>query len=98
MNSIPHLKKAFWSSPFLGTNEFFSSFLLQEAVGHGVQAEQSFQHGLVGCSPLTCSVQNPTPCLSISSKILAIAELLWQLLGYELESHPTDGSRNKPAF
>lgn len=60
---------------------------------------QSFQHGLVGCSPLTCSTPSPEPHphLGFSSKSLAIAELPWQLLGYELESHPTDGSRNKPA-
>lgn len=41
--------------------------------------------------------QNPTPHLRVSSKRLAVAELLWQLLRYELESYPTDGSRNKLA-
>lgn len=41
--------------------------------------------------------QNPTPHLPVSSERLAVTELLWQLLGYELESYPTDGSRNKLA-
>lgn len=41
--------------------------------------------------------QNPTPRLRVSSERLTVAELLWQLLGYELESYPTDGSRNKLA-
>lgn len=41
--------------------------------------------------------QNPTPRLCVSSDRLAVAELLWQLLGYELEFYPTDGSRNKLA-
>lgn len=42
-------------------------------------------------------VQNH-PCLAITSKSLAIAELLRQLLGCEVYAYPTDGSRNKLAL
>lgn len=48
-----------------------------------------------GAPSLTLPQVQNHPCLDITSKSLAIAEPLRQLLGCEVYAYPTDGSRNK---